>query len=342
MTVPGDLSSMTFAISILLLGFFLVLWAHDALLRQRINAELPETGAHISVPTAHLHYLEAGQCKKSNVRPSIILLHGSSGSSLDMMATLGVKLASDFHVLSFDRPGIANSRNRISNQDMSDPRRQASAIYAAAGALGLKNPIVIGHSWGGAVATAYAMQYADALTAALALGAPLYPWRGHGNWYERLVTTPVIGQIFAHTVLTKYGLSKLEQGVEGNFAPEAPFYDYVRRTGLAIILRPRPFVANSVYSLALSAHLADMRRHYKGLDAPLLLLSGDSDQTVSAQIHSERLHGENPNTSLIIWRGAGHMVQHTRAAEIAAIVTRLADGEPLQKGRFVDAYGPPS
>ena len=74
--------------------------------------------------------------------------------------------------------------------------------------------------------------------------------------------------------------------MEGNFAPEAPFYDYVRRTGLAIILRPRPFVANSVYSLALSSHLADMRRDYKGLDAPLLLLSGDSDQTVSAQIHS--------------------------------------------------------
>ena len=113
------------------------------------------------------------------------------------------------------------------------------------------------------MATAYAMQYADALTTALALAAPLYPWRGRGSWYERLVTTPVIGQIFAHTVLTKYGMGQLDRGVQGNFAPEAPFDDYVRRTGLAIILRPRPFVANSVYSLALSGHLADMRRDYK-------------------------------------------------------------------------------
>ena len=330
---------MIYAIPILLLGFFLVLWAHDACLRQRIDSDLPEIGAFISVPTAHLHYVEAGADKKSDDRPSIILLHGSSGSSFDMMATLGHELAGAFHVVSFDRPGIAHSRNRISNHDMADPRRQAAAIYAAADEMGLKNPIIIGHSWGGAVATAYAMQYADALTAALALGAPLYPWRGRGNWYERLVTTPVIGQIFAHMVLTKYGLSKLDQGVQGNFVPEAPFDDYVQRTGLAIILRPRPFVANSVYSLALSAHLADMRRDYQDLDAPLLLMSGDSDQTVSAQIHSERLHGENPNTGLVIWRGAGHMVQHTRAEEIASIVTRLASGEPLQKGRFVDSYG---
>ena len=330
---------MIYAIPTIFLGFLLVLWAHDARLRQRIDSDLPEIGAFISVPTAHLHYVEAGADKKSDDRPSIILLHGSSGSSFDMMETLGHKLSCTCHVVSFDRPGIAHSRNRISNQDMSDPRRQAAAIYSAADEMGLNNPIIIGHSWGGAVAIAYAMQYAGALTAALTLGAPLYPWRGRGIWYERLVTTPLIGQIFAHTVLTKYGLSKLDHGVQGNFVPQAPVDDYVRRTGLAIILRPRTFVANSVYSLALSAHLADMRRNYQDLDAPLLLMSGDSDQTVSAQIHSERLHGENPNTSLVIWRGVGHMVQHTRAAEIAVIVARLADGEPLKKGRFVDSYG---
>ena len=330
---------MIYAILTMFAGFLLVLWAHDARLRKRIYRDLPQIGAFISVPTAHLHYVEAGADKKSDDRPSIILLHGSSGSSFDMMETLGHELSSTCHVVSFDRPGIAHSRNRISNHEMSDPRRQAAAIYAAADEMGLKNPIIIGHSWGGVVAIAYAMQYPDALSAALALGAPLYPWRGRGNWYERLVTTPVIGQIFAHTVLTKYGLIKLDQGVQGNFAPEASFDDYVRRTGLAIILRPRPFVANSVYSLALSAHLADMRRDYQDLNAPLLLMSGDCDHTVSAQIHSERFFGEIPNTSLVIWRGAGHMVQHTRGAEIAAIVSRLADGEPLKKGRFVDSYG---
>ncbi|HCD17814.1 MAG TPA: hypothetical protein DEQ83_09235 [Rhodobiaceae bacterium] len=333
---------MFYAIVTLLPGFFLVLWAHDALLRRRIAMTLPKTGAFISVPSAHLHYLEAGADKKSDDRPSVILLHGSSGSSYDMMETLGRKLASHCHVLSFDRPGIAHSRNRISNHAMSDPRRQAEAIYEAVAGLGLKNPIVIGHSWGGAVATAYAMQYGRTLTAALALGAPLYPWRGRGSWYERLTTTPLIGTIFAHTVLTKYGLGRLEPGVRGNFAPEKPLPDYAARTGLGLILRPRPFVANSVYSLRLSAHLADMRRDYKTLNAPLLLLSGDSDQTVSAQIHSERLHGENPNTCLVIWRGAGHMVQHTRVQEIAVIVTRLADGEPVQIGRFIDTYGAPN
>ena len=51
------------------------------------------------------------------------------------------------------------------------------------------------------------------------------------------------------------------------------------------------------------------------------------------------MHGENPNMGLVIWSGAGHMIQHTRADEIVAIVARLADGETLIKGRFVDTYG---
>ena len=330
---------MVYVVSIILLVSLLALWAHDAYLRWHLSRTFPAPGNFITVPTAHLHYLEAGADNKSVNRPSIILVHGSSGSAFDMMETLGRKLAVDFHVVCFDRPGIAHSRNRISNRDMSDPRRQAAAIHAAASELGLEKPIIIGHSWGGAVTMAYAMQFGTQITAALALAAPLYPWRGKGSWYERLVTTPIIGDVFAHTVLTKYGAGRLYPGVRSNYEPETPMPDYIARTGLAVILRPRPFIANSVYSLRLAAHLADMRRDYKNLQAPLLLLSGDTDHTVSAELHSERMHGENPDIGLVIWRGAGHMVQHTRADEIADIVARLSAGEPVQAGRFVDGYG---
>ena len=60
---------------------------------------------------------------------------------------------------------------------MSDPRRQAGATYAAADTLGLKNPIVIGHSWGGAVATAYACSMAPNLPR-LGTGGTALSWRG--------------------------------------------------------------------------------------------------------------------------------------------------------------------
>ena len=105
-------------------------------------------------------------------------------------------------------------------------------------------------------------------------------------------------------------MGKLDQGVQSNFL-QAPLTDYVQRAGLGIILRPVR-LCNSVYSLALSGHLADIRHDYQDLNAPLLLLSGDSDQTVSAQLHSERLYGENPNTGLVIWRGALYGATHTR------------------------------
>ena len=133
----------------------LMAWAHDARLRARLMADLPPAGSFIETRGATLHYLskntEAGKDK-----PVFVLIHGSSANAHDMMLALGDKLAAHGTVLSFDRPGIGRSKNKLSDKEMSDPRAQAREIHQAVRAMGYEMPVIIGQSWGGSTALAYA------------------------------------------------------------------------------------------------------------------------------------------------------------------------------------------
>ena len=82
----------------------LILWAHDARLRARLFADLPEAGDFIETRGATLHYLSKNTGAAKD-KPVFVLIHGSSANAYDMMAALGDDLAAHGTVLSFDRPG---------------------------------------------------------------------------------------------------------------------------------------------------------------------------------------------------------------------------------------------
>ena len=86
---------------------------------------------------------------------------------------------------------------------MAHPGEQADELHLAIAKLGYKNPIIIGHSWGGSVAMAYAQRHGDAMTGAVILAAPLYPWDNKPAWYNRMVTWPLVGRLLTHSVVTQ-------------------------------------------------------------------------------------------------------------------------------------------
>ncbi|MGB1464348.1 MAG: alpha/beta fold hydrolase, partial [Parvibaculales bacterium] len=117
---------MFFRYTLMLVGVFsvvvilgLMAWAHDARLRARLMSDLPPAGSFIETRGATLHYLskntEAGKDK-----PVFVLIHGSSANAHDMMLALGDDLAAYGTVLSFDRPGIGRSKNKLADREMSD------------------------------------------------------------------------------------------------------------------------------------------------------------------------------------------------------------------------------
>lgn len=329
---------MLIVASLTILFLVLAAWGHDALLRRRIKRALPFQGQFIETPHAHLHVLSAAQNKSSDT--AFVLIHGSSSSSYDMHLAWAEKLSAYGTVLSFDRPGIGLSRLKTSWRNglkkasyaMSHPGAQADEVHHAVSQMGFRKIVVIGHSWGGSVAMAYAQRHGKEIAGAVIVAAPLYPWEGGSAWYNYLVTAPFIGRIFAHLMLTKYALPQLQKNVQATAYPEAISDTYVSDASLALILFPAPFITNAIYAIGLKDHLAEMQKAYDEFDTPLILIGGDRDQTVFTKRNSHLFQQAYPASEMIYLRQVGHMLHHTQADIIVDAARRLADGEGARAG----------
>ena len=314
----------------------IIAWLHDARLRARLLADIPPAGEFIETQNANLHFLAHRHADAD--KPTFVLIHGSSANAHDMMLALGAVLAPHGHVLAFDRPGIGRSRNKISDKAMSDPRKQSREIHQAVKAMGHDNIIVIGQSWGGSVALGYAQEFGMEIQGTVMLAPPIIPWYGPPFWAYRLVTTPIIGPIFAHSILGKYGETQLHAGAEGAAAPEVSPENYVYDAALALILQPRAFITNAVYAIELKHHLADMQKRHldmPGTQGKLLIMHGNKDRTVNIEYNAESFRLVRDDVELVELNGAGHLLHHTWRHEIADAVLRLVDDGAVRPGRHI-------
>jgi pimeloyl-ACP methyl ester carboxylesterase len=151
------------------------------------RAHLP-AGRFVDVTGGQLHLLELGRADA----PAVVLLHGASGNLADMRVALGDRLAQRYRVILVDRPGHGWSARPDGSADAS-PARQATLIHQALERVGVARAIVVGHSWSGALATAYALAYPEAVSGLVLLAPVTHPWPGGVAWFNPILTVPVIG-----------------------------------------------------------------------------------------------------------------------------------------------------
>ncbi len=302
--------------------------AITALATRRIEAAHPPCGRLVAVDGGRLHVLELGQMDAAgDPRWPVVLVHGASGNLGDLRLALGDRLAQTRRVILVDRPGHGWSDRPGGAQDAS-PARQAALIAEALERIGLKRFVLLGHSLGGAVATAFALAYPDRLAGLVLLAPVTHPWRGGLSWYNALLTTPVAGFVFAHALALPAGELLLEGGAKSVFSPQAVPPDYLRRAGIRLLLRPAEFIANAQDVAVLKRFVTAQVPYYRDIAVPTVVLTGDADDTVSPQLHARAIAAVLPDARLIILPGIGHMPQHSATDDVIAAIDSVsaADG----------------
>lgn len=278
----------------------------------------PPTGRFVDVDGGRLHVVELGAADA----PPVLLLHGASGNLNDLRLALGEKLAQRYRVILVDRPGHGWS-DRPGGAADALPSAQAKLIHQALVNLGIKRPIVLGHSWSGALATAYALAYPDGVSGLVLLAPVTHPWPGGIGWINDVVALPVIGQLIARTLILPSGYFMLNTGVAGVFRPDTPPPDYVARTGVAMLLRPREFIANAQDLARLKEFVRAQAPRYGEIKVPVEIIAGDKDPVVYTDVHSRAIVNQLPQATLTILPGVGHMVQYVAADRVVQAIDKL-------------------
>jgi pimeloyl-ACP methyl ester carboxylesterase len=280
------------------------------------EAAFPPTGQFVTVGGKRVHAHVEG------TGPDLILIHGASSHTRDFTFSLVGKLADRFRVIAFDRPGLGWSEG-IGEAGLS-PQGQAAHLQKAAALLGVRKPLVLGQSYGGAVTMAWALS--DPATAGLILvsGATM-PWKGRalGVFYE--VSQTLIGGQTVVPVIAAFPPLDYARAAIGNIAaPEAVPEGYADYFGLPLLLRRETIRVNARQVGRLKAHIFEMLPDYPRLTLPVELLHGTADHVVFAAVHSEPLSRLLPDAKLTMLEGAGHMPHQTREADVIAAIDRAA------------------
>jgi pimeloyl-ACP methyl ester carboxylesterase len=271
-----------------------------------LQRKYPPTGRFINVAGERLHVVEIGP--RDAVGPPIVLIHGASSNLGTMRVPLGDLLAKNHRVIMIDRPGHGwSTRDDLKN---SSPAMQAKMIDEALGKLGIEKAIVVVHSLAGALGALMALDYPQRVAGLVILAGVAYPWPGGVGFYNSVVTTPVIGPLLAYTITLPLGLLLAEPGTRSVFLPQTMPDGYVEQSAIPLVLRPRAFLANAWDLVTLKQAVIAQAPRYGKIKVPTLVITGDTDATVSPVIHSKHLAETVPGAKLIVLPGVGHMVQN--------------------------------
>jgi len=282
----------------------------------RALAAHPPLGQFVTVNGARLNVVQTGS------GPDIVLIHGASGNMRDFTHDLVGRLSDRYRVTAVDRPGLGHS-DRL-DRDGATIFEQADVLVEAVAHLGVSRPLVLGHSYGGAVALAWATRHPDATAGLVLLAAASNPWDTPLSTYYRVLSHP-LGQWLAVPVLTAWVPDHVvSDTIAQVFAPQPTPGGYIDHFGPGLTLQRRALRENALQRAGILDEITRMVPDYAQIDMPVEILHGDADSTVWLSIHSEPLARQIPDANLVVMSGVGHAPHHSEPETVTAAIDRAA------------------
>lgn len=288
----------------------------------RAESDFPPEGEILDIDGTAVHAVVMGR------GPDVVLIHGSSGNTRDMTFALAPILAKSFRVIVFDRPGLGYSQSF--NPDGETIVEQADILQRAAARLGADQPIVAGHSYGGAVSLAWAVTRPENISGLVLIAPAAVPWETPLDSFNRVSSTSLGNALILPLITAFIPDWYVETALENVFSPQKAPEGYARHFGPSLTLRRASMHANAKQRANLLGEITRLEPRYPEISVPTEIIHGTADTTVGLEWHSHRLVDRIPGAELIELDGIGHMPQVVAAPEVAAAIERAAQRAGLR------------
>ncbi|MBW6417485.1 alpha/beta fold hydrolase [Celeribacter sp. PS-C1] len=270
----------------------------------------------VKTPSGAVVHVEAYGSKEA---PPVVLIHGASGSTYDMTFSLAPALMDSHCVYVIDRPGFGHSP-RMKDESLA---AQARVLREAIQTLDSRSAIVLGQSYGGAVALEWALQ-SDDLAALVLVSSPSHDWETGHPLLHRTLAEPVIGwwaSELIHALTPQWVIAKQLAEV---FAPQEVPEGYADHFQPRNSIHPPRHRQNARQRIALKAEMAAMVRRYDTLTLPIESLHGTADVIVPDHVHALPFDAKVASNALTRLDGIGHMPHHVATEAVVEAVKRAS------------------
>ena len=236
--------------------------------------------------------------------PAVVLLHGYVGDGATTWRRQLDALSDEFTVVAWDAPGAGGSSDPPESFGMAG---YSDCLAGLITGLGLERPILVGLSFGGALAIDFARRYPDIPTA-LVLASAYAGWAGSlpadvadNRLRQALTLADVTPEQFRATLLPTMFTDGTAPDVLDDFGASM------------LAFHPAGFRA---MALASAEDLRDALPHVR---VPTLLVYGDKDLRAPLEV-AHRLHAEIPDSRLVVLPGVGHVCNVEAPDEFSTVV----------------------
>ena len=295
---------LTLAVAVVVLNWT---WA-------RLPGEPPMTGRLVHLQDATVRVLE-----RPGRDPAVVLLHGLPGTAQDFDKVTA--LLPGIHTIAFDRPGFGYSSGGYHPW-----AQQLATIRQLLAKLRVRGPVVlVGHSYGGTLALAYAEAHPGAvrglvLLDAAAAGQHSDAFRRAQSRFVQVLSWPLVQPLADVTFSQLLRTVSAKQGDAQAFDPGAVDPAHEHRV-LALNMQHSDLDAYAGEQLHADGVIAGVDKGLASIAVPAVVIQGVGDQLVTPA-HGRRLAATLPHARLVMVSG-GHMAPYVHPALIAAAIRRM-------------------
>jgi len=295
-----------------------VAWRFSHQIAKKASAALPPKGHFTAVSGGRLHWMERGE------GPPVVMIHGLGGNLHNFTYAMMDRLAAaGYRAIAIDRPGCGWSE-RDSDEQARVPE-QARMIAEMLAKEGIDKPLVVGHSLGGAVSLALALNHPElvgglALVSAL-IRAPQTPSEAFSGIN---IANPGTRRFIAETLAVPMSIRNGDKTLSIVFGPDAAPEDFRVRGGGLLSLRPNAFYAAATDMHAVGRDMDGLTGRLGEIAVPVGLFYGMDDRILSAREQIAVLTEALPDADVETVDGHGHMPPVIEPERLQAFVVRMA------------------
>ena len=277
---------------------------------------VPQLGQIIPVAGGSIHYVEKGDPNAQ----TIVMIHGLAGQLQHFTYGLMDELADEYHVIALDRSGCGYSTRDTAEMGLLP--EQARMITEFLDAKGVTDAVLVGHSLGGAVSLAIALDYPDRVSS-LALLAPLtHQMPKPPEVFKSLeIRTAWIRRLIGNTLAVPIASKTAPHVLQVAFNPETAPDDFLERAGGALGLRPSAFITASQDLVGVDDSIAAQSARYPELKTPGGVFYGAQDTILSPAMHGPQMQQFGLTYQEV--EGLGHMTPITVPETCADFIRKV-------------------
>lgn len=252
----------------------------------------------------------------------VLFIHGLPGCIEDWEVVKDSLIASgkNYRMTFYDRPGHGYSGYENIGYNIDHNTDVALNLIEQ---LNLKDVIVVGHSYGGAIALSMATRRPGRVKAYIALSAASHHF-DKADFVYRMAKWPVVGKGLTAAGAGLIGPTILKNDVRRAYYPNIDTMpdDFIS-SRKEIWLTPKVSTTIAYEKINMSADQKKMQQNYGNIDQPLFIMHGKDDRIVDVE-ESQKLHQAIKHSKLHIVIHTGHQIQYARDKAIVLWIERAA------------------